>query len=147
MDISRLAADQRGKIIELRRQLHMYPEPGLKEYETRKKIESALDSLKIPFVSVPPTGIIATIQGGQPGKTVALRADMDALQLQEENTHDYVSRNPGFSHACGHDAHMAMLVGAAAVLMEIQDQIRGTVKLVFQPAEEIFAGARAIIQA
>ncbi len=147
MNIAKVGADRRQAIVKLRRQFHMYPETGWQEYETRNTIQSYLDSLKIPFRSIPPTGIVATIEGVQPGKNVALRADMDALQLPEKNDHDYVSRNPGVSHACGHDAHMAMLLGAASILMDMRDQIRGTVKLVFQPAEEIFGGARAMIEA
>ncbi|MFW6428456.1 MAG: amidohydrolase [Desulfosalsimonas sp.] len=147
MNIARLAADQQQMMVGLRRHFHMYPETGLNEYETSAEIQSALVRLGIPFKTVSPTGLIATIEGAQPGRTVALRADMDALPLQEKNENDYVSRNPGVCHACGHDAHMAMLLGAAAVLAGIKDQIKGTVKLVFQPAEEIFSGARVIIDA
>ncbi len=147
MNIARLAAEHRRMMVELRRQFHMYPETGWQEHETSKRVQDALDSLQIPFRLVPPTGIIAAIEGDCPGKTVALRADMDALQLTEKNEHAYVSRNPGVCHACGHDAHMAMLLGAAAVLAGMKDQIRGTVQLIFQPAEEDFGGARAMIAA
>ncbi|MFW5930210.1 MAG: amidohydrolase, partial [Desulfosalsimonas sp.] len=147
MDISRLAADQQQMMTGLRRHFHMYPETGWNEYETSRTICSTLDSLQIPYTIAPPTGVIAVIEGAEPGGVVALRADMDALSLEEKNEHDYVSRNFGVCHACGHDAHMAMLLGAAAVLAEIRDKIRGTVKLIFQPAEEIFGGARAIIDA
>ncbi|MCF8109870.1 MAG: amidohydrolase [Desulfobacteraceae bacterium] len=147
MNILKLAADQRQMMVRLRRQFHMYPETGWNEHETSAAVQAALERLDIPFTTVAQTGVIAVIEGGQPGGTVALRADMDALPLQEKNGHDYVSRNPGVCHACGHDAHMAMLLGAAAVLVDIRDQIKGRVKLVFQPAEEIFGGAGAIIDA
>lgn len=147
MDISKLAAGHRQTMVGLRRQFHMYPETGWNEHETCRTICSELENLKIPYTLVQPTGVIGEIKGGHPGGTVALRADMDALPLQEKNEHEYVSRNPGVCHACGHDAHMAMLLGAAAVLSGIRDQIKGTVKLIFQPAEEIFGGAGAIIDA
>ncbi|MFP3998928.1 MAG: M20 family metallopeptidase [Desulfobacterales bacterium] len=147
MDILKLAADHRRTMVGLRRQFHMYPEIGWNEYETRRTICSTLDGLKIPYTLIPPTGVIADIEGSQAGRIVALRADMDALALQEKTGHEYASRNSGVCHACGHDAHMAMLLGAAAVLSGIRDEIKGTVRLIFQPAEEIFGGARAIIKA
>ncbi len=147
MDIWKLAAERREEITKLRRHFHMNPEPAWEEHETSAYIQACLEWLGIPFTLIPPTGVLASIEGSQPGKTVALRSDMDALRITEKNEHDYVSRNPGFCHACGHDAHMAMLLGAAEVLAEIRDSIKGRVKLIFQPAEEMFGGAKAVIDA
>jgi len=147
MEILKLAAERRQWVIDLRRQFHMYPEPGWEEHDTSAAIAAALDSLNIPFKRIAPTGIIADLEGGRPGRTVALRADMDALPLTEKNSHAYVSRNPGFCHACGHDAHMAMLLGAAGILAEVKNHLRGSIRLIFQPAEEIFGGAGTIIDA
>jgi len=147
MEILKLAAERRQWVIDLRRQFHMYPEPGWEEHETTAAIAAALDSLNIPLKRISPTGIIADLEGSRPGRTVALRADMDALPLTEKNSHAYASRNPGFCHACGHDAHMAMLLGAAGILAEVKNQLRGCIRLIFQPAEEIFGGAGTIIDA
>ena len=106
--------------------------------ETTRFIKEQLDSMGIPvqtFEGI--TGCVATIQGGQPGKTVMLRADIDALPIQENPGKSYCSLNPGVMHACGHDCHTAMLLGAARVLQDHRQELKGTVKLIFQMAEEI----------
>lgn len=144
--ISKLAKENEAYIIDLRRHFHMYPEPSWKEIETSKKIMAELDKMGIPYRSIAGTGILATIEGKQPGKTVALRADIDALNVKEENLLEYSSKNEGFMHACGHDGHAAMLLGAAKVLNSLKDEFNGTVKLLFQPAEEQASGAKKMIE-
>jgi IAA-amino acid hydrolase len=121
-----------------RRTIHRYPELGFTEQRTGQLIQKALKNLKIPFkANVAKTGIIAEIKGGN-GPTVGLRADMDALPIQEENGFDFDSTRPGIMHACGHDAHTSMLLGAATVLkgLSSEGQLPGTIRLLFQPSEE-----------
>jgi amidohydrolase len=130
----------------MRREFHMYPEISWQEKNTSKRIKKELDKMSIPYVPAAETGIIATIEGRKGGKTVALRADMDALEVEELNEVDYKSRNKGVSHACGHDGHIAMLLGAGKVLNEIKNELNGSVKLIFQPAEEELNGAPSIIK-
>lgn len=127
-----------GDIRNLRRSIHQYPELGFTEKRTGQLVQRTLKSLHIPFKApVAKTGIIAEIKGSQ-GPTLALRADMDALPIQEENGFDFDSKHPGIMHACGHDAHTAMLLGTAKVLKSLSDQgkLPGTVRLLFQPSEE-----------
>lgn len=128
------------EVIELRRYFHENPELGFKEYNTSEYIKEYLKKLGLDPYTVAGTGVVAVIKGGYTGKTVLLRADMDALPIQEENDVSYASKNPGVMHACGHDGHMAMLLVAARVLVQLRDELHGNVKLVFQPNEEI-AGA------
>jgi len=144
--ISKLIKENKEYVVELRRHFHMNPEPSWKEFETSKYVKKELEKMNIPFESIAETGIIATIKGNQEGKTVALRADMDALEVQEENDCEYASKNEGVMHACGHDGHTAMLLGAAKVLNDIKDDIKGTVKLFFQPAEEMVQGAKKMVE-
>lgn len=146
MKSKRLAQKYKDYVINLRREFHKYPEPSWQEFETSRKIQEELTKMAIPFVQTAKTGLVATIKGGQDGKTIALRADMDALEVQECNEVDYCSVNDGLMHACGHDGHMAMLLGAAKILNEIKDQIKGSVKLFFQPAEEEVGGAKLMIE-
>ena len=131
------------EITAIRREIHMHPELGNKEFKTAKVIERVLRGLKIPFKRVTATGIVATLKGGS-GPCVALRADMDALPLTEKSGKSYASKIPGVMHACGHDAHVAMLLGAARLLK--QNPPAGTVKFLFQPNEEGAGGAREIIR-
>lgn len=138
MDIKALAKEQEGYVIESRRWLHTHPELSTQEVETTKFITAQLDKMGIPYQTYEDiTGCVATIQGGQPGKTVMLRADIDALPIQENPGKSYCSVNPGVMHACGHDCHTAMLLGAARVLQAHREELKGTVKLIFQMAEEI----------
>lgn len=133
-------------IVRLRRDLHQIPELGLTLPETKRYICAELERLGIPYeCSERDSGILAVVKGGSPGKTVALRADMDGLPLQEENEVPYVSRHPGCMHACGHDAHMAILLGAARILYGGRKKLHGTVKFIFQTAEEISRGSEAAI--
>ncbi len=126
-----------GQMIQWRRELHANPEISGSEYQTRDFILRQLQALDIPTkIFDGHAGILATVEGKGPGGVVALRADMDALPITEGNSVPYCSRNEGVMHACGHDGHMAMLLGAATALVENRNSWRGTVKLVFQPAEE-----------
>lgn len=145
MNIKERCSLNKDYVIKLRREFHQYPEKSLEEYRTSQRIKEELDKMGIPYVSVANTGVVATIEGEKPGKTVALRADMDALAVVEETDVEYKSKVDGMMHACGHDGHTAMLLGAGKVLNDIKGQINGTVKLFFQPAEEVAKGAKAMI--
>ena len=145
MTIRESAKECKDYVIELRREFHMYPEKSLEEVRTQKRVIEELTKMEIPFERIANTGVIGTIVGGRPGKTIALRADMDALDLQEIADVPYRSKNDGFMHGCGHDGHTASLLGAGKVLKEIQSELQGTVKLFFQPAEEVARGAKKMI--
>lgn len=135
------------EVIALRRYFHQHPEPSLKEYETIKRIKEELTKLDIPYEAVGETGAIGTIEGQKgPGKTILLRADIDALELEDAKDVDYKSKYPGLHHACGHDGHTSALLGAAKILKAYQENFAGTIKLAFQQAEEIGAGARQFVQ-
>ena len=146
MNIRDITKKYKDYIIEKRRYFHMNPEPSFNEYDTSKVVQEELTKIGIPFEIFAKTGIIATIKGQNPGKTVLLRADMDALEVCEKNNVSYRSQKEGLMHACGHDGHIAMLLGAAHVLNEIKNDISGEIKLLFQPAEEIAKGAKAMIE-
>ncbi len=135
------------QLIKLRRTFHEYPETGFTETETTGRIESTLKNLGIETERIgTKTGVMGTIQGNGSGPVVALRADMDALPIQELNDIPYRSKRDGVMHACGHDVHMTCLLGAAKLLQDKKDQFKGTVKLLFQPAEEIDTGAKYCIE-
>ncbi len=135
-------------IRELRHQLHQIPEIALKEYKTSAKIRTYLEQLGLTLLpSVLGTDVTAILKGGKPGPTVLLRADMDALPVEETTGVPYSSKHSGFAHSCGHDGHMAILLGTAEVLSRMRDQIAGTVKFLFQPAEESEAGAQSLVKA
>ncbi|MDR2989150.1 MAG: amidohydrolase [Providencia alcalifaciens] len=134
-------------MIAFRRDLHSHPELPFEEVRTTKRIAEELAKIGIEYRLTEPTGIIADIKGGKPGKTVALRADIDALPVQELNDSlEYKSTNQGKMHACGHDAHTAMLLTAAKALYEVRDELKGNIRLIFQPAEEIAQGAKAMVK-
>jgi len=137
---------QRQYIIDLRRHFHANPEPSFEEFETSRRVQEELSAMGIPFEVMAGTGVVGTIQGSKPGKTVGLRADMDALMVTEVNEVPYKSLRDGVMHACGHDGHTAMLLGAAKVLKTMEDTLEGRVKLIFQPAEELVAGAKKMIE-
>ncbi len=130
-----------------RRHLHQYPELSFEEFKTAKFIESELCKMGIPFQSkIAGTGIIAFIHGkNKEKKCIALRADMDALPIQEKNLIPYASKNDGVMHACGHDVHTACLIGAAKILIDLKDQFEGTIKLIFQLAEEKSPGGASLM--
>ncbi len=143
MDIKALAEKYESYIIDRRRFYHTCPEPSCEEKETRAKIHKDLEALGITEITDMKDcyGLTAMIRGGKPGKTVALRADIDGLSVPEATGLPFASQNPGFMHACGHDNHIAMLLGAAQILNDVKDELCGNVKLIFQPAEEIALGA------
>ena len=130
----------------LRRTIHRRPEGGFAEFETAALVERTLASCGIPSWRVARTGVAARLEGNLPGPAVALRADMDALQLQEESGAPYASEVPGLMHACGHDAHTAMLLGAAMLLARRSCEFKGSVVFLFQPAEETTGGALPMIR-
>ena len=134
-------------VIRMRREFHRHPEPSMQEYETAKRILTELRAMGIAGRIVQGIGVIAELKGGRPGKCVALRADMDALTAFEETGLPFASEAEGVSHACGHDAHMAMILGAAKILSETRDEVPGIVRFIFQPAEEIATGADIMIAA
>src|SRR5215207_2061809 len=139
----------RGEILALRRHLHRYPEVSGEEHATSKTVQKKLEEHGISSTAgYAGTGVLGVVEGGRPGKTVALRADIDALPIQEENDHSFVSKVDGVMHACGHDAHTAMLVGAGWLLDEIREELPGRVLLLFQPAEEASptGGARRMMK-
>lgn len=169
--IKRMGADIAPEIIELRRHFHRHPELSAHEVETSKHICAELDKMGVPYRRITGarpkderderdefigTGIIATIAGtapgayssdGEPHKRIALRTDMDALPVDEKTALDYASENEGVMHACGHDCHIAMMLGAVRILNELKDHLKGEVRVIFQPAEEISIGARDMIAA
>ena len=133
-------------LLELRRDFHKYPEPRFEETRTATKIAEYLNTMGLEVkTGVGGTGVVGLLPGASPGKTFAIRADMDALPIKEETDAAYASCNPGFMHACGHDAHMAMALGAAKVLASASELISGQVKFIFQPGEEGGHGAREMI--
>ncbi|MDO5713964.1 MAG: amidohydrolase [Tissierellia bacterium] len=139
----------RDYVVEMRRHFHMHPELSFEEYETTKKVAEELDKMGISYEINTDTngcGLIGVIEGKGPGKCVGLRADMDALNVKECTDLDYKSTVDGKMHACGHDAHTAMLLGAAKILKEEQENFNGKIYLVFQPAEEVGEGAKAMIK-
>ncbi|WP_442600305.1 M20 family metallopeptidase [Neobacillus sp. D3-1R] len=137
----------REELTALRRKLHSLPEIAWEEKETTSFVCEYLERLGISYRRTEPTGVIATINGGKPGKTVALRGDMDALPVEELNKElPYASKEVGKMHACGHDAHTSMLLVAAKALNEIKDELPGKVRLIFQPAEEIAQGAKEMVK-
>jgi amidohydrolase len=145
--IQRDAAKIAGTVTELRRDLHRHPELGFREVRTSKKISEFLSSIGVEHrTGVAQTGVLATIRGDGPGKTVALRADMDGLPIEEKTENPAISENKGVMHACGHDGHVAILLGAAEVLQRSRKNFAGTVRLAFQPAEEGLCGAVPLIE-
>jgi len=133
------------ELIEMRRDFHEHPELGFEEHRSGEIIEKYLQSLGLTTKRIAKTGVVAMIEGDPKGPVIMLRADMDALPVQEENHVEYASKNPGIMHACGHDAHMTMLLGAAKILTQIKEPLKGSIKLVFQPDEEN-AGALPMIK-
>jgi amidohydrolase len=134
------------EVIELRRHFHRHPEVSFAEHETSRQLTERLRQLGLEIKPCPTdTGVVALLDTGKPGKTVMLRADIDGLPIHEESGVDFASRTDGRMHACGHDAHMAIMVGVARTLVDRIWDIRGRYLFVFQPAEEIVEGAKAMI--
>ncbi|MEA5060714.1 MAG: amidohydrolase [Clostridia bacterium] len=138
--------DLQETVVKMRRDLHRIPEVGTDLPMTRAYVCKKLDELGVPYrLFKQDSGLVATIQGGKPGKVIALRADMDALPIHEETGLPFASEHPGCMHACGHDTHMAMLLATAQVLNAHKAEIPGTVKLLFQTGEEIAKGAKIAV--
>ena len=135
------------EIAALRHAFHRCPEIGNREHRTAARIEAELDKLGIPHRRLFGTAILARLEGGRPGRTAALRADMDALPLEEATGADFASENPGVMHACGHDVHMAAALGAARLLADRREDLPGAVVFLFQPDEEGRGGAQRMIDA
>jgi hippurate hydrolase len=146
--IRTLSAELFSEVVRLRRAIHRNPELAFEEYETARLVADVLRPLGLDVrTGVARTGVVATLTGGRPGPTVALRADIDALPIVEANDFDFASQNPGKMHACGHDAHTASLLGAAMILARVRDEVPGTVRFLFQPSEEkIPGGAKTMIE-
>lgn len=144
--IKELSASFYSEIKTVREHLHRHPELSFKEFETANFIEQQLRNMGLDPKRMATTGLVALIEGNNPtSKTVALRADIDALPIMEENDADYCSQNEGVMHACGHDVHTSCLLGAAKILIRLKDQFEGTIKLVFQPGEETTPGGASIM--
>ena len=147
MAIHPLIEQDKDYIISLRRWFHSHPELSMKEFETAKRIEEELNAIGIPTFRVGATGVLGVLKGRKgPGRRVVLRADTDALPIQDEKTVPYASQCPGVMHACGHDAHTAALLGAARALKQLEDNFSGEIALVFQPGEEYGKGAVLFLQ-
>lgn len=146
--IKKAADKERDEVIETRRSIHAEPELAFEEFKTSARVVEKLKDLGLEMqTGVAKTGVVGLIRGGRPGPTLALRADMDALPIQEENQTSYASRVPGKMHACGHDAHTASLLGTAAILCSIREQLPGTIRLLFQPSEEKHPGGASVMVA
>jgi len=135
--IKSLAKQHQAENISIRRHLHANPELSYQEFETSKYVQAQLKAIGIPFTVIATTGVLGIIEGKNPSKRIiALRADMDALPIIEENKVDYISTKEGVMHACGHDVHTTILLGAAKILWSLREEFEGTIKLLFQPGEE-----------
>ena len=144
--IQELAAHIFDDVVRYRQHLHANPELSFKEFETSKFVKEKLSSWGIEFTDCANTGVVGLIKGNLPSdKVIALRADMDALPILEMNDKPYVSKNPGVMHACGHDVHTSSLLGSAYILNHLKDEFAGTIKLIFQPAEELLPGGASIM--
>ncbi|SKC81330.1 M20 family metallopeptidase [Maledivibacter halophilus] len=146
MTVKELAKKYKQYAIDLRREFHMNPEPSMKEIRTSGRVIEELEKMGIECTKVAGTGVVGIIKGKADGRTVALRADMDALEVNEKNDKEYKSKVKGLMHACGHDAHTASLLTAAKILNEIKNEFSGSVKLLFQPGEEVAQGAKKMIE-
>lgn len=144
--VQQLAKKNSVQLISFRRHLHQHPELSFQEYKTCQFVKEKLESWGIETQIMATTGVIGLIKGKNPtARTLALRADMDALPIQETNRVDYKSQNDGVMHACGHDVHTTCLLGAAQILQELREEWEGTIKLIFQPGEEQLPGGASIL--
>ena len=154
--VRRIGVEARRYVIEARRAFHRAPELSLHESNTQDMVCAYLDGLGVPYERLDNHGVVATIRGaapgaydgdGKPARRIALRADMDALPVREQTGLPFASEVEGVMHACGHDAHMAMMLGAARILSGVRDQLKGEVRVLFQPAEEVSVGALSMMKA
>ena len=149
MNIKETAQKYSDYVVEMRRKIHMNPELSTQEFETSKLVCEELDKIGVPYERIGELGtaVLATVKGALPGRTILIRGDMDALPVAEENDLPFKSRVEGRMHACGHDCHTSTLLTAAHILNDLKDELHGTVKLAFQPAEETAQGAKDMIAA
>ena len=149
MNIKEAAQKYSDYVVDIRRKIHSNPELSTQEFETSKLVQEELDKIGVPYEICGKlgTGVLATVKGALPGKTILLRGDMDALPVVEETDVPFKSKNEGKMHACGHDCHTSSLLTAAHILNDIKDELHGTVKLAFQPAAETAQGAKDMIAA
>ena len=149
MNIKEAAQKYGDYVVDIRRKIHSNPELSTQEFETSKLVQEELDKIGVPYEICGElgTGVLATVKGALPGKTILIRGDMDALPVVEETDVPFKSKNEGKMHACGHDCHTSSLLTAAHILNDIKDELHGTVKLAFQPAEETAQGAKDMIAA
>ena len=147
INFNKEANEIKDELIAIRRDLHMHPELGFEEVRTSGVIKEFLKENNIPYIEVAKTGVCGIITGTKDGegKVVALRGDIDALPIQDMKSCEYKSQIPGRMHACGHDSHTTILMGAAKILNKYKDKFSGTVKLLFEPAEETTGGAPHMI--
>lgn len=144
MEISKEVTRLNDEVIDIRRDLHRHPELGFREFRTSEKVYDYLKQLGLDVKRITKTGVVAILYGPEPNRTLMLRADMDALPVQEETNVPYKSVIPGVMHGCGHDGHTAMLLVAAKILTQYRDRIKGNIKFVFQPNEEKMAALQMI---
>jgi len=148
MNLQEAIATITPSLIEMRRDFHRHPELAFQEVRTSARLADFLQGLGLEVTrGVAQTGVVARLKGARPGKTVLVRADIDALPIQEASGVEYSSQTPGVMHACGHDGHAAIAAHVAAVLVRFKDQIAGEVRFAFQPAEEIVSGAKPMVEA
>lgn len=146
-DVKEEVAREKERMIHLRRELHRIPEPAFREEKTSKFVTSVLEELDLEvWTGVAKTGVVALLRGRKAGRTILVRADIDALTVKEETGVDYASAHDGWMHACGHDGHMAIALTVARILARNREAVRGNVKFVFQPAEEGPGGAKPMIE-
>jgi amidohydrolase len=147
-EIKEHIAEMRGWLVEVRRAIHSHPELGFEEVETSRLVSEWLGRFGLEVrKGVAKTGVVGLLRGGAPGKTVAIRADMDALPMDEATGVPYASKIKGKMHACGHDAHVTILLGVARFFSSIRDKVKGNIKWIFQPGEEGFGGGRLMVEA
>lgn len=146
-EVKEAAKHAEGYVVEMRRYFHAHPEVSTKEYETSKRIGEELTKMGLEWRHCGlETGIVCDVKGKFPGKTFMIRADIDALTVTEDTGLPFTSQNHGVMHACGHDCHIAVMLAAAKMLTELRDQIHGTVRICFQPAEETAQGAKSMVE-
>ncbi len=145
-DVKAASLELLPRVTKIRRHLHAHPELSFREHNTAAFVADELEALGVPFTRMVDTGIVAVIEGKNPSaKTIALRADLDALPITEKNEVPYKSTNEGVMHACGHDVHASSLLGVAHILKKFSDRFEGTVKLIFQPGEEKAPGGASLM--
>jgi amidohydrolase len=144
--LARIAERLTPQLADLRRELHQRPELAFEEHETARAVSAFLGKLGLPVrTGIGKTGVVAILEGTKPGRTIGIRADMDALPIHEQTGLPFASKVAGKMHACGHDVHTVIALGVAAALSELKDSLKGRIKFIFQPAEETLSGARAMI--